>query len=94
MNEIFNESFSFVFTMEKDMKTCELREVSGDIFGTVHITVEEVLEVLECMRVDKLSGPDQIYPRNLQETREEIAEALANTFALLSAMDEVPEDWR
>eukprot|EP00061_Rhincodon_typus_P006953 g28114.t1 len=38
--------------------------------------VEEVLNILECMKVDKSPGPDQIYPRILQETREEIAGAL------------------
>eukprot|EP00061_Rhincodon_typus_P004655 g23099.t1 len=63
------------------MKTWELEEVSGDILGTVRITVEEVLKVLECMMADKSPGPDQIYPRTLHDAREEIAGALADIFA-------------
>eukprot|EP00061_Rhincodon_typus_P005227 g24482.t1 len=76
MNKVLKEYFSSVVTMEKDMKTWEHGEVSGNILGAVHTTIEEVLEVLECMKVDKFPGPDQIYPRTLQEQREEIAELL------------------
>ncbi|GCC32520.1 hypothetical protein chiPu_0010981 [Chiloscyllium punctatum] len=68
MGEVLNEYFSFVFAMEKDMKTWELEEVSCDILGTG----EEVLDVLECMEVDKSPGPDQTYSRTLQEAREKI----------------------
>eukprot|EP00061_Rhincodon_typus_P016807 g45209.t1 len=60
MGEVLNEYFSSVFTVEKEMKTEELGEVSGNILGTVRITFEEVLEVLECMEVDKSPGPDQL----------------------------------
>eukprot|EP00061_Rhincodon_typus_P001398 g14696.t1 len=51
MGKVLYEYFSSVFTVEKDTKTLELGGVSGDILGTVHITMEEVLEVLECMKV-------------------------------------------
>eukprot|EP00061_Rhincodon_typus_P009164 g32438.t1 len=74
MDKVLNEYFSSVFTM----KTWELGEVSGDILGAVYFIVQVVLEVLECMEVDKSPGPDQIYPRTLPEARE----------------DEVLEDWR
>eukprot|EP00061_Rhincodon_typus_P007112 g28456.t1 len=47
MGEVINEYFSTAFIVEKDMKTWELGEVSGDNLRTVHITVEEVLDVLE-----------------------------------------------
>eukprot|EP00061_Rhincodon_typus_P010233 g34367.t1 len=60
MGEVFNQYFSSVFTVEKDMKTWELGEVSDDILGTVHIIVEEVFDILKCMKVDKSPGPDQI----------------------------------
>eukprot|EP00061_Rhincodon_typus_P003595 g20472.t1 len=90
MGEVLNEYFSCVYRGERH----ELGEVSGDILGTVHITVEKVLEVLEHMKVDKCSGPDQIYPRTLQEARKEIAGALAYIFASSLATGKVPEDWR
>eukprot|EP00061_Rhincodon_typus_P010690 g35178.t1 len=76
MDEVLNEYFS-VFTVEKDKKIWEHEEINSDILGTVHITVEEVSE---CMKVDKPPGPDQIYPRTLQDAREEVAGALADRF--------------
>eukprot|EP00061_Rhincodon_typus_P017660 g46451.t1 len=81
MGEVLNEYFSSVFIVEKDMTTWELGDVSGDIVGTVHITADEVLEVLEYMKVEKSPGPDQIYPKTLQEARKEIAGALADILA-------------
>eukprot|EP00061_Rhincodon_typus_P006991 g28210.t1 len=80
MGEVLNEYFSSEFTMEKDMKIWELGEVSDDIMGKVHFTVEEVLEVLEHLKVDKSPGPDQMYPGTLQQAGEEIAGALADIF--------------
>eukprot|EP00061_Rhincodon_typus_P002306 g17144.t1 len=81
MSKVLNEYFSSVFTVEKDMKAWERGEVGGDILGTIHITIEVVLEVLECMKVEKSPDPDQIYARTLQEAREETAGALADVFA-------------
>eukprot|EP00061_Rhincodon_typus_P015825 g43727.t1 len=81
MGKVLSEYFSSVFTMEKDMKTRVLGEVSDDILGIVHNTVEKVLEVFECMKVDKSPGPDQIYPRTLQDAADEIAGSLADIFA-------------
>eukprot|EP00061_Rhincodon_typus_P004195 g21972.t1 len=89
MGKILNEYFSSLFTVEKDMKAQELGEVSGDILGTVRITVEEVLDILECMKADKSLGP-----RTLQEAREEIEGTLADIFASSLAKGEVPEDWK
>lgn len=43
------------------MKTGELRAVNGTVLRTVSITVEEVLNILACMNIDKLPEPDQIY---------------------------------
>eukprot|EP00061_Rhincodon_typus_P018153 g47207.t1 len=94
LGDVRNKYFSSAFTVEKDMKTWEFGEVTGDILGTVHIKGEEVLEVLECIKVDKSPGPDQINPRTMQEAREEIVGALADIFALSLATAEIPEDWR
>eukprot|EP00061_Rhincodon_typus_P015065 g42534.t1 len=44
--------------------------------------------------VAKSLGPDDIYPRLLRETSEEIAGALAKIFLSPLATGEVPEDWR
>eukprot|EP00061_Rhincodon_typus_P003482 g20198.t1 len=76
------------------MKTWERGEVSGDILGIIHIPVDAGLEVFEYMKMDKSPGPDQIHPRTLQETREEIVGALADILASSLAIGEVLEDWR
>eukprot|EP00061_Rhincodon_typus_P004352 g22372.t1 len=83
MGVVLNECFSSLFTVEKDMKTWELGEVGGEMLGIVHITVQLVLETLECMKVDKSPGPYQVYPRILQDAKEEIAGSLADIFASL-----------
>eukprot|EP00061_Rhincodon_typus_P008235 g30672.t1 len=72
MGEILNEYFSIVFTVEKDMKTWELGEVSGDILGTAHVTVEKVLGVLECMKVENSPGPDQFFDEVTRKVDEDI----------------------
>ena len=53
------------------MKTWEPGKVSADILGTVRITVEELMDVLKCIKVDKSPGPDQVYPRTLREAGED-----------------------
>lgn len=39
--------------MEKDVNARELREVSSGVLKGLHITEEEVLEILNHMKVDK-----------------------------------------
>eukprot|EP00061_Rhincodon_typus_P016151 g44213.t1 len=69
--------FLRLFTVEKDMEDIELGEINSNILKNVHITEEEVLDVLQ---VDKSLGPDQVYPGTLWEAREMIAGPLAEIF--------------
>eukprot|EP00061_Rhincodon_typus_P004021 g21573.t1 len=80
MREILNEYFTSVFTVEKDMKSRELGEVDNNILKNVHITEEEVLNILKLIKVDKSPGPDQVYPRTLWEAREVIAGPFVEVF--------------
>eukprot|EP00061_Rhincodon_typus_P011893 g37251.t1 len=48
----------------------------------------------DVLDVDKTRGPDEVYSRTLWDGREMIAGPLAEIFVLLTATDEVPEDWR
>lgn len=61
MAKVLNEYLSSVLTMEKDMKTRELGAVNGNVLRTVHIMVEEGLDVLRHMKLDTSPGPGQIY---------------------------------
>ncbi|XP_051883123.1 uncharacterized protein LOC127576591 [Pristis pectinata] len=75
-------------TMEKDMKSLELGKVNGEVLGIVHIKVEEVLDVLNGMKVNKSPGPDQVYRRTQREAREEVAGAQAEILASWLATEE------
>eukprot|EP00061_Rhincodon_typus_P004849 g23569.t1 len=94
MRAILNEYFASMFAVEKDMEDIEHAKINSDILKCIHITEEEVLDVLKHIKVDKSPGPDQVYPRTLWEARELIAGPLAEIVVSLIATDEVPEDWR
>ncbi|XP_072423905.1 uncharacterized protein [Chiloscyllium punctatum] len=51
--EILNEYFASVFTVEKDVEDVVCREIDGDVLISVHITEEEVLDILKRIKVDK-----------------------------------------
>eukprot|EP00061_Rhincodon_typus_P005802 g25755.t1 len=42
----------------------------------------------------KSPGPDEMYPRLLQETKEEIARVQTKSFNTSPATGEMPDDWR
>eukprot|EP00061_Rhincodon_typus_P002715 g18284.t1 len=77
MGEILNEYFALEFTVEKDMEDREHGEINSNIFKNIHITEEEVLDVLKYIELGKSLGPNQVYPRTLREAREVVAGPLA-----------------
>eukprot|EP00061_Rhincodon_typus_P007874 g29989.t1 len=91
---MIKEYFASVFTEEKDVEARELGEINRDILKDVHITEEEVLDILKCIKVDKSLGPAQVYPQTLWEAGEVIAGPLAEAFESLIATGKVPEDWK
>lgn len=89
MGKVLHEYFSSVITVEKGMRTREQGAVNGSVLKAVSITVQEVLEV---MKVDKSSVPDQIYLRTEWKAREKIAGALVEIYELSTNTSEVPAD--
>lgn len=83
MCEELSKYLSSKFTMGKGCRNREFRE------GYV-----EMLDTLECLRVDKSPWLDGICPIILQKTRKEIAGAMAELFPSLLAMGEVYRDLR
>eukprot|EP00061_Rhincodon_typus_P003039 g19135.t1 len=81
VGEILNEYFVSVFTEEKDTTVVGVRDEWVKNLENINILKEEVLGILNCIKVDKTQGPDEIHTRLLREVREEIAEALADNFA-------------
>ena len=94
MGEALNEYFSSVFTQEKVIVVEENSDSQAFRLDEIEVHKEEVLALLESMKIDKSPGPDGIYPRILWEAREEIAEPLALIFRSSLASSIVPEDWR
>ena len=92
--EVLNEYFTSVFTVEKDLGGCTTGLRRTEKFEFVDIKKEDVLEILNSIKIDKSPGPDGMYPRLLWEAREEITEPLAMIFASSMETGEVPEDWR
>eukprot|EP00061_Rhincodon_typus_P017984 g46948.t1 len=94
MEEILNKYLASVFTVEKDMEDRDHGEINNNILKNAHITEEEVLRVLKCIKVDELPGPVQVYPRTLWEAGKEIAGSLVEILVSSLATGEVPEDCR
>eukprot|EP00061_Rhincodon_typus_P004261 g22149.t1 len=94
VGEILNEYFASVFNKEKDMTYAEVRDECANTLENVNILKEEVLGILNCIKIDKSPGLDGIYPRFLREAREDIAGAIADIFTSSLTTGDVPEDWR
>eukprot|EP00061_Rhincodon_typus_P001307 g14388.t1 len=92
--EVLDEYFGSVFTNERELDVCEDSMKQADMLVRVNVRKENVLEILENMRIDKSPGPDGIYPRFLREAREDIAAPLAMIFASSLSTGVVPDDWR
>ena len=94
--EALNTFFASVFTKEPDAEFDEmvLNKTILQPMDDIEISVEEVLEKLKKINVNKSSGPDEIHPRILYELRSELAYPLVKIFNLSIRSEELPGDWR
>ena len=92
IGEALNEYFSSVFTQEKNNVVEENADIQVIRIDGIEVRRQDVLAILDRVKIDKSPGPDGIYPRILWEAREEIAEPLALIFASSLAAGIVPED--
>ena len=65
IGEALNEYFLSVFTQEKDNVVEENTEIQAIGLDGIEVHKEEVLAILESVKIDKSPGPDGIYPRIL-----------------------------
>ena len=63
------------------------------VIADIQVTTEGVLKLLKGLNVNKACGPDDICPRMLKETAEEIAPILRDIFQQSLDSGELPEDW-
>jgi len=94
--DALNCFFASVFTCEPDGPFEEMTYNKGIKYpmDDIEITVEEVKEKLDKLKVNKSPGPDMLHPRVLYELREEIVYPLVKIFNLSIKSKEIPSDWR
>ena len=107
MASVLNNYFSSVFTSTAEADHFSTNEINTiDEIGnstaaipehTIHnfeITPEEVLKALNNMKTNKSSGPDNIHPTLLKETKSEIVDTLTSLFNISLCQGLVLADWK
>ncbi|KAF9748562.1 hypothetical protein NGRA_3483 [Nosema granulosis] len=83
MSVLLNEYLCSVFTVKnQDIPNPEdiIATKQIEALTTANFSTAEVHKYIDKLTVTKSLGPDQIHPRILKETRNEIAEHLSNIF--------------
>ena len=93
--DILNDYFASVFTVEEDREetTPYQMTVAAQLF-LVDITEEDVMRVIDTLKICKSPGPDKIYPRILKEVKEAICKPLCAIFNLSLRTGKVVSEWK
>ena len=93
--DILNDYFASVFTVEEDRgeATPYQMTVAAQLF-LVDITEEDVMRVIDKLKICKSPGPDKIYPRILKEVKEAISKPLCAIFNLSLRTEKVVSEWK
>ena len=94
--DILNDYFASVFTVEEDRgeeATPYQMTVAAQLF-LVDITEEDVMRVIDKLKICKSPGPDKIYPRILKEVKEAICKPLCAIFNLSLRTGKVVSEWK
>ena len=85
--------FSSVFT-EEDKEVPTPEQVSTESIESLTITQDKVRSKLKGLSGSKTPGPDNIHPRILKETADQICVPLTALFNRSLSTGELPEDWK
>ena len=91
--QILNEQFQSVFTKEDDSHP-HLDGPPHPPIPALDISVDGVRKLLNGLKVNKASGPDNIPNRVLRELADELAPSLHLIFAQSLSSSQLPSDWR
>ena len=94
--DILNDYFASVFTVEEDRgeeATPYQMTVAAQLF-LVDITEEDVMRVIDKLKICRSPGPDKIYPRILKEVKEAISKPLCAIFNLSLRTGKVVSEWK
>jgi hypothetical protein len=80
-SELLNTFFQSVFTVEADSQNAPtLNQRSNKKLSTIEFNPEIIQKHLEKLKVTKSPGPDQMYPKFLNETSKSISTPSAHIF--------------
>ena len=93
--DILNDYLASVFSVEEDRgeATPYQMTVAAQLF-LVDITEEDVMRVIDKLKICKSPGPDKIYPKILKEVKEAICKPLCAIFNLSLRTGKVVSEWK
>ncbi|CAH8528433.1 unnamed protein product [Schistosoma haematobium] len=92
--EALSEYFSKVFSIGNEERPMIRHDRDGSLMDPVVIEKDTVLRLLQHLKPDKSSGPDDIQPRIMKAISDEIAEPLAILFDMSLRQSRLPRDWK
>ena len=95
-SEVLNDFFGSVFTVEdkSDIPVFIPNKPINSFVNTVNITVEDMSNALNSLKMNKSPGPDGLHPRVLKELSKEIAYPLKYIFDLTIKTGKFPDKWK
>ncbi len=94
LSEYFNSVFNIPADTDHTITNDNNTTCSEHTLHNLEITTEEVLKALYDLKTNKSPGPDNIYPKVLEETKQETVDALKTLFSLSLRQGSVPADWK
>ena len=91
--EILNDQFKSVFTKDKENYSPKMEDPEYPTIDTLSIHIKGVEKLLQKLKVNKASGPDDLPAYILRETATEIAPLLTAIFNQSLKSGTLPEDW-
>ena len=91
---VLNNFFCSVFSVESDDDIPTFDSGTDAKLSDVKITQEMMLKALKALKPSKSPGPDEIHPRVLRETAEELSLPLKILFDKTMDTGKIPQDWK
>ena len=84
LNDYFCSVFNSPSNAHQDVGQCEVDQPNStnneNTLESLEITANDVLIAIDNLKINKSPGPDNIFPKNLKETKNEIVHSLTSIF--------------
>ena len=94
MSNVLNKQYASVFTSSEDALPELESTANGNEIKDVEISIDIVKRVIDQLKEQSASGPDEIPPRVMKELRNEIAIPLSILFRHSIKTGQIPDEWR